>query len=75
MVVFLKNGKSFEGELKKLEAIVNKLENGSESLEDSLKLFEQGTKIANYCYEVLQTAEQKIIDLSKNKIYEEKNNE
>ena len=71
----MKNGKSFEGELKKLEAIVNKLENGSESLEDSLKLFEQGTKIANYCYEVLQTAEQKIIDLSKNKIYEEKNNE
>ena len=71
----MKNGKSFEGELKKLEAIVNKLENGSESLEDSLKLFEQGTKIANYCDEVLQAAEQKIIDLSKNKIYEEKNNE
>ncbi len=75
MVIFLKNEKSFEGELKKLEAIVSKLENGSESLEDSLKLFEQGTKIANYCHEVLQTAEQKIIDLSKNKIYEEKNNE
>ena len=71
----MKNEKSFEGELKKLEEIVYRLENGSESLEESLKLFEQGTKIASYCYKVLDSAEQKIIDLSKNEIYTEDNNE
>lgn len=58
-------GKSFETELQKLQEIVSKLEEGTESLDDSLKLFENGTKIANYCYKVLDSAEQKITDLSK----------
>lgn len=58
-------GKSFEAELKKLQEIVAKLEGGAESLGDSLKLFEEGTKIAKFCYNVLDTAEQKITDLSK----------
>lgn len=57
--------KSFEVEFKKLQEIVAKLENGAESLEDSLKLFEDGTKIAKFCYDVLDSAEQKITDLSK----------
>lgn len=57
--------KSFEAELKKLQDIVSKLEKGTESLENSLKLFEEGTKIANFCYGVLESAEQKITDLSK----------
>ena len=58
-------GKSFDVEIKKLQEIVAKLEGGTESLEDSLKLFEEGTKIAKFCYDVLDTAEQKITDLSK----------
>ena len=57
--------KSFETELKKLQEIVAQLENGTESLEDSLKLFEEGTKIARFCHEVLDSAEQKITNLSK----------
>ena len=57
--------KSFETELKKLQEIVAKLENGTESLEDSLKLFEEGTKIARFCHEVLDSSEQKITNLSK----------
>ncbi len=57
--------KSFETELKKLQEIVAKLENGTESLEDSLKLFEEGTKIAKFCHDVLDSAEQKITNLSK----------
>ena len=57
--------KSFESELKKLQEIVAKLENGAESLEDSLKLFEDGTKIAKFCYGVLDSAEQKITNLAK----------
>ena len=57
--------KSFESELKKLQEIVAKLESGTESLQDSLNLFEEGTKIAKFCHEVLNSAEQKITDLSK----------
>lgn len=57
--------KSFEAELKKLQEIVAKLEGGAESLEESLKLFEEGTKIAKFCYGVLEGAEQKITNLSK----------
>ena len=57
-------GKSFETELKKLQEIVAKLENGTESLEESLKLFEEGTKVAKFCNDVLDS-EQKITNLSK----------
>ena len=42
-----------------------KLENGEESLEESLKLFEKGTKLASSCYQTLEKAEQKITELSK----------
>ena len=48
---------SFEASIQELEEIVAKLENGEESLEESLKLFEKGTK--------LEKAEQKITELSK----------
>lgn len=60
----MKREKTFEASIKRLETIVSKLESGEESLESSLKLFEEGTKIANYCYGVLEKAQQKITDLS-----------
>lgn len=51
---------SFETAMNKLNEIVAKLENGTESLESSLKLFEQGSELTAFCYEKLQNAEQKI---------------
>jgi exodeoxyribonuclease VII small subunit len=51
---------TFETAISKLSDIVSKLESGSESLDNSLKLFEEGTALASFCYEKLQTAEQKI---------------
>lgn len=56
--------KSFETELTRLQEIVSKLEKGTESLDESLKLFEEGTKISKFCYEVLDKAEQKITNLA-----------
>ena len=56
---------SFEASIQELEEIVAKLENGEESLEESLKLFEKGTKLASSCYQTLEKAEQKITELSK----------
>jgi exodeoxyribonuclease VII small subunit len=50
----------FEKALQRLEAIVEQLEDGQLDLEKSLQLFEEGIKLARYCAEKLQEAEQKI---------------
>jgi len=64
----------FEKSLKQLEALVNKLEKGGLSLEESLKCFEQGVKLTRECRQALQNAEQKISVLSKeNEDWVEKN--
>ena len=55
----------FEKSLKQLETLVDKLEKGDLSLEDSLKNFEQGVNLTRECREALQKAEQKISVLSK----------
>ena len=56
--------KSFEESMKRLEEIVSQLERGESSLDQSLKLFEEGTKLAAFCSKALDTAEQKILTLS-----------
>jgi exodeoxyribonuclease VII small subunit len=56
---------SFEESLKKLETIVDKLEKGDMSLEDSLKLFEQGVGLSAACKKELEAAEGKVETLIK----------
>jgi exodeoxyribonuclease VII small subunit len=51
---------SFEESLKKLESIVDKLERGDLSLEDSLKLFEEGVGLSAACKKELEEAEGKV---------------
>lgn len=55
----------FEEALKKLESIVDGLEQGKISLEESLKKYEEGIKLARYCSEKLDEAEKKIEILTK----------
>ena len=55
---------TFEAAAEKLGKIVEKLESGEEPLESSLKLFEEGSALASFCYEKLSSAEQKITELS-----------
>lgn len=57
----------FELSLKKLEEIVKRLENGSLSLEDSLKAFEEGVKHAAFCSGRLDNAERRVEILLKQK--------
>jgi len=52
--------KSFEASLDQLERIVRQLEEGNLSLEDSLKLFEQGVGLSRECRERLSEAERRI---------------
>ena len=52
--------KHFEDALKQLEEVVAKLEKGELSLEDSLKLYEQGIALSRLCHAKLEEAEGKI---------------
>ena len=54
---------NFEQQLSELEALVTHMENGDISLEDSLKSFEQGIKLARSCQQSLQQAELKVKQL------------
>ncbi|WP_392566749.1 exodeoxyribonuclease VII small subunit [Utexia brackfieldae] len=51
---------SFEETLKALESIVNRLESGGLSLDESLKEFEEGVKLTRQGQYQLQQAEQRI---------------
>ena len=51
---------NFEQSLKKLESIVAQMERGDVSLEDSVKLFEEGSKLADQCKQQLAEAEGKV---------------
>ena len=55
----------YEDAVKELDEIVSKLENGTVSLDESIKLFEKGTKLSGICSDKLNKAEQKITMLTK----------
>ncbi|MDD2418313.1 MAG: exodeoxyribonuclease VII small subunit [Oscillospiraceae bacterium] len=55
---------TFEKAMTRLENIVAQLEGGRCTLDESLKLFEEGTKLTAYCSKALKTAEQKIVRLT-----------
>lgn len=55
----------FEVALDKLESIVKKLETGESSLDDSIKMFEDGVKLSRFCGEKLDAAQRKIEILKK----------
>jgi exodeoxyribonuclease VII small subunit len=50
----------FEESLAQLEALVEKMESGELSLEDSLSTFEEGIKLTRSCQNALKEAEQKV---------------
>ena len=57
---------TFEDQLARLEEIVKNLENGQLSLEQSLKLFEEGISFTRQCHGLLEEAEQRISILTSN---------
>jgi exodeoxyribonuclease VII small subunit len=65
---------SFESALKELEDIADKLEGGELGLDDSIKEFEKGIQLANYCRLKLEEAERKIEILQKGESGEVKSN-
>ena len=57
--------KTFEENMLRLEAIVAQLEKGEAPLDESLKLFEEGTKLIGECRTALDKAEQQVVKLMK----------
>ena len=68
------NEMTFESAIARLEEIVRALETGSEALDTSLALFEEGIALVKLCNSKLDSAEQKIKILvgSPDGTYEEK---
>ena len=56
---------TFEENMDRLEEIVNLLERGDAKLQDSLALFEEGTKLVGTCSAMLDEAELKVVKLQK----------
>jgi len=50
----------YEAAVSELESLVERLEQGDISLEESLKLYERGVLLTRDCQEALQAAEQKV---------------
>lgn len=60
---------SFEDAMKELEQVVARLESGNTSLEESIKLYEQGAALRQHCESRLREAEERVekITLSQGK--------
>ena len=61
----------FNKGLAELEMIINKMESGDLSLEDSLKYFEKGVKLHRQCHGALTDAEQRVNMLNEEDNYSE----
>ena len=55
---------TFEQAIARLEAVVRALEDGKTSLEEAMKLYEEGVAIVRSCSTTLEEAKQKIITVS-----------
>ena len=68
------NNKTFEENMQRLEQIVRAMERGDVALEESLKLFQEGTELIRSCGKLLDDAElqvRKILSGSDGKPVEE----
>jgi len=61
----MSNDMTYESAISRLEEIVELLEKNEASLDDSMKLFEEGTKLTAFCSEKLKNAQLKITELTK----------
>lgn len=55
----------YEKAISRIEEIISLLENNEIPLEESLALFEEGTKLTKLCYEKISTAKAKIVEIDK----------
>jgi len=61
----MKDKKSFEEDLKKLQKIVEELSSGKLNLGDSIKKYEEGIRLAQDCSMLLEDAQRRVESLMK----------
>jgi exodeoxyribonuclease VII small subunit len=61
-----KKNDSYESMMAQLESIVSNMEDGELSLDESIKKYEEGIKICNKLYKILNEAEGKIKIMNNN---------
>ncbi|MFW5795274.1 MAG: exodeoxyribonuclease VII small subunit [Bacillota bacterium] len=66
---------SFEEKLEKLETLVKALESGEKSLDESVKLYNEGINLAKECHKELKAAEEVIVKLMEDEGLEDFNKE
>lgn len=64
------NKKKFEDAIAELELIVNKLEKGELSLDESIEYFQKGIELSKYCTKRLDEVEKKVVILTENELGE-----
>lgn len=62
----MKKGMTLEKAIERLEEITNEMQNDEVSIDDALKLFEEGTKLVSFCKDKLNNTALKITELSEN---------
>ncbi len=60
-----KTEKSFEENFSRLEKILEKLEDEDVTLEETIKLYEEGLTLTKFCYDKLNNAELRIKEINK----------
>lgn len=61
----MKKTQTFEKAMKRLEEIGQSLETGDIALEESIKLYEEGIQLMDFCQKKLDEAEKKVKKLSR----------
>ena len=56
---------TYEKKIEQLKKIIEKIEDGNTSLDESMKLYEQGAALVKQCETLLAQAEEKITTLSR----------
>jgi exodeoxyribonuclease VII small subunit len=62
----MKKTQTFEKAMKRLEEIGQSLDTGDIALEESIKLYEEGIELIDFCKKKLDEAEKKVKKLSRN---------
>jgi exodeoxyribonuclease VII small subunit len=56
---------TYEAKIEQLRKIIEKIEDGNTSLDESMKLYEQGAALVKQCETLLAEAEMKVTTLSR----------
>ena len=62
---------TFEQAIEELETIINRLEEGDVPLDETIKLYEKGSELKDFCEKKIKSAEVKIQKINQNKITKE----